>query len=227
MIRPATAADAVAMAAVEAEARALLEAQGVHFDRLDLPEGFSEEMTWDLAVVAQELDRVVGMARCSALTPTLLRLDQVSVSPAWSHRGIGSALLATANTEAKATKEIVFDTASSLLSDGKEPSIVNVQAKIGGGSYTTIKRYLDAWNVQREISAQEGLETPSFVLERSAELGRQLWAMALRDANKQTQSVREAAESKVTAIARDLEVAHSEIRRMEELEESQALGSTA
>ena len=102
MIRPATAADAVAMAAVEAEARALLEAQGVHFDRLDLPEGFSEEMTWDLAVVAQELDRVVGMARCSALTPTLLRLDQVSVSPAWSHRGIGSALLATACDLARA-----------------------------------------------------------------------------------------------------------------------------
>jgi len=120
-----------------------------------------------------------------------------------------------------ATKELVFDAASSLVSDGTEPTIVNVQAKIGGGSYTTIKRYLDAWNVQREISAQEALETPSFVLEKSAELGRQLWAMALRDANKQTQSVRDAAVGKVTAIARDLEFAHSEIRRMEELEESQ------
>ena len=57
-----------------------------------------------------------------------------------------------------ATKELVFDAASSLVSDGTEPSIVNVQAKIGGGSYTTIKRYLDAWNVQREISVLAPLE---------------------------------------------------------------------
>ena len=120
-----------------------------------------------------------------------------------------------------ATKELVFDAASSLVSDGTEPTILNVQAKIGGGSYTTIKRYLDAWNAQREISAQEAIETPSFVLEKSAELGRQLWAMAMREANKQTQSARDAAESKVTAIARDLEFALAEIRRMEELEESQ------
>lgn len=120
-----------------------------------------------------------------------------------------------------ATKELVFDAASALLSEGTEPTIVNVQAKIGGGSFTTIKRYLDAWSAQQETNAQAALETPSFVLEKGAELGRQLWAISVREASKQTQSVKEEAEIKVAALSRDLELALSEIRRMEELEESQ------
>ncbi|MFC6281161.1 DNA-binding protein [Polaromonas aquatica] len=120
-----------------------------------------------------------------------------------------------------ATKEIVFEAADALLADGTEPSILTVQAKIGGGSYTTIKRHLDDWTAKNVIAAQAAVETPGFVLEKSAELGRTLWAMAIREANKETQAAKDAAEDKVASIGKELAFAQSEIRRMEEVEEDQ------
>ena len=92
-VREATPADADAMARVEAGARLLLEGQGAAVDGLALPDGFGEETAWDLAMVALVGPAVVGMARCTALSTELLCLDQVSVLPAWSRRGIGSRLL--------------------------------------------------------------------------------------------------------------------------------------
>lgn len=47
------------------------------------------------------------------------------------------------------TQERVNETADALVATGEEPSIITVQARIGGGSYTTIKRYLDVWKQQQ------------------------------------------------------------------------------
>jgi chromosome segregation ATPase len=127
----------------------------------------------------------------------------------------------TRMTRQFATKEIVFEAASELAAKGTEPSILTVQAKIGGGSYTTIKRHLDEWSAQQVMNAQAVVETPGFVLEKSAELGRSLWAMAIREANKETQAAKDASENKVAAISKELDFAQSEIRRMEEVEEDQ------
>jgi chromosome segregation ATPase len=116
-----------------------------------------------------------------------------------------------------ATKEIVFEAADALASEGTEPSILTVQTKIAGGSYTTIKRHLDEWTARNVVLSQAAVETPGFVLEKSTELARSLWAMAIREAKKETQ----AAEGKVAAISKELQFAQSEIRRMEEVEEAQ------
>ena len=128
-----------------------------------------------------------------------------------------------------ATEELVFEAAHALASAGTEPSIRTVQAKIGGGSYTTIKRHLDVWTARTVMLSQAAVETPGFVLEKSAELGRSLWTLAMREASKQTQAAKESAEGKVAAISKELQFAQSEIRRMEEIEESQntVLESTA
>lgn len=120
-----------------------------------------------------------------------------------------------------ATKEIVFAAADALATEGTEPSILTVQAKIGGGSYTTIKRHLDEWTAENVMLSQAAVETPGFVLEKSAELGRSLWAMAIREANQEMQAAKDAADGKVAAISKELEFAQSEIRRMEEVEEAQ------
>lgn len=92
-VRPATHDDALAMEHVEAQARALLEAQGVDFGRLTVDGSFTEDTPWDLAVVATIDDAIIGMARCTALNSELLCLDQVSVAPTWAQQGIGTRLL--------------------------------------------------------------------------------------------------------------------------------------
>jgi chromosome segregation ATPase len=120
-----------------------------------------------------------------------------------------------------ATKEIVFEAAHALAGEGVEPSILTVQSRIGGGSYTTIKRHLDAWSSERVASEQQAIETPASVLDKGVELGRTLWAIAVREANKETQGAKEAAERKVATISQELDFAQSEIRRMEEIEEAQ------
>ena len=124
--------------------------------------------------------------------------------------------------KAMATKELVSEAASTLVAEGIEPSIVTVQSRIGGGSYTTIKRHLDEWSKEQALSAKQAIETPAFVVDRSAELGRELWVLAMREASKETQAVKDASESKLQAITKELAFAQSEITRMEDDAEDSA-----
>lgn len=93
VIRPASGQDASAIAAVEASARRLLHDCGVDLDALELPHGFEETISWDLALVAEIHDEVVGMTRCSDLGDGWLALDQISVLPGYARQGIGRRLL--------------------------------------------------------------------------------------------------------------------------------------
>ncbi len=120
-----------------------------------------------------------------------------------------------------ATQEIVFDAASALVADGVQPTIVTVQAKIGGGSYTTIKRLLDKWHAERAHLHEAALEVPGVVEEKCAELGRTLWAIAVKEASKETLAAKEDAERQIATAGRELEFAQSEIRRLEEAEVAQ------
>lgn len=117
-----------------------------------------------------------------------------------------------------ATQELVFEAARSLAAEGLEPSMLTVQARIGGGSYTTIKRHLDAWKDQQATAAQESIKAPDFVLEKSTELGGVLWAMAAREARKEALAAKELADGQVAAISGELTVAQAEIRRLEDVE---------
>lgn len=92
-VRPATRDDASAMEQVEVQARSLFKAQGVDLEQLSAGDSFTEDTSWDLAVVATVEDDIIAMARCSALNRELLRLDQVSVVPTWARQGIGIHLL--------------------------------------------------------------------------------------------------------------------------------------
>lgn len=92
-VRPATRGDVSAMERVEVQARSLLAAQGVDLEQFTAGDSFTEDTSWDLAVVATVEDEIIAMARCSALHRELLCLDQVSVVPAWARQGIGTGLL--------------------------------------------------------------------------------------------------------------------------------------
>jgi hypothetical protein len=41
-------------------------------------------------------------------------------------------------------------TAEQLLAEGQDPTLILVQERVGGGSYSTVKKHLDAWKARRE-----------------------------------------------------------------------------
>jgi len=59
------------------------------------------------------------------------------------------------------TEALVFTVADQLQAGGTEPTIIMVQERIGGGSYTTVKRYLDAW--KQHQTRQPVVEVPAEV----------------------------------------------------------------
>ena len=58
--------------------------------------------------------------------------------------------------KAVVTQERVFEVAQALTDQGTAPTILNVQEGIGGGSYTTVKRYLDQWREAAPKQRQPG-----------------------------------------------------------------------
>jgi len=71
--------------------------------------------------------------------------------------------------KALVTREAVFEAADALAAAGDDPSILAVQGQIGGGSYSTVKRFLDAWKAERK-SAAPVIEVPPDVAARGEEL---------------------------------------------------------
>lgn len=119
-----------------------------------------------------------------------------------------------------ATEQVVFEAATAIQASGHVPTIVTVQEHIGAGSYTTIKRHLDAW-IKSQATA-EAVELPESVAAKSAELGRALWSVAVRESEKRAQEAKDAAAVRVAAMAQELEAAQAEIARLESVEALQA-----
>jgi hypothetical protein len=58
------------------------------------------------------------------------------------------------------TQHAVNEAAEALILEGSEPSILAVQSRIGGGSYSTVKRFLDVWKQERAEAATAAPDTP-------------------------------------------------------------------
>jgi chromosome segregation ATPase len=117
------------------------------------------------------------------------------------------------------TQEAVAEAAAQLVAAGEEPSIINVQARIGGGSFSTVKRYLDAWKeAQAAVPAQ--VEAPPAVQEQAAAFGRAVWQAAVALAEQQIAQVRAEAERQVAqARASEAEAMQAVTRLETQLEE--------
>src|SRR6185295_15875411 len=92
------------------------------------------------------------------------------------------------------TQEAVFAAADALLAGGKEPGIIAVQERIGGGSYSTVKRHLDDWKAQRQATQQRAMDLPEEIVTRGNEFIRSLWAMASEQAEQRLAQAREEAQ---------------------------------
>ena len=119
------------------------------------------------------------------------------------------------------TQVMVNEAAEALVAAGQEPTIRTVQARLGAGSYTTVKNYLELWRKQRPAE-QPAVEVPEAIAAKSAELGRALWGAAAALAEQQTQQAREEAQGQVAQAQAALAEAEQTIARMESEAEEQA-----
>lgn len=120
------------------------------------------------------------------------------------------------------TQQAVTEAAEALILEGAEPSIVAVQARIGGGSYSTVKKCLDVWKQQRAEAATAAPDTPTEVQAKGQEFARAVWALASREAQAEAQQAKDEAHAEVAAVRVELADANNEIARLEGVEAAQA-----
>lgn len=117
------------------------------------------------------------------------------------------------------TQELVFEAAKALTAEGNEPTIKTVQARIGGGSYTTVKKFLDLWAQERSTQAQAAPPTPPELETKGDDFIRQLWILASNQANAAVATIQKEAEASVSAARGELTEARNEITRLETVEQ--------
>ncbi len=113
------------------------------------------------------------------------------------------------------TQAAVIEAANALAAAGEEPTIITVRERIGGGSYTTVKRYLEEWKVQRQITQQPTIEIPEVITVKGAEFVRSLWAAAIALADERVAQAREEAQRQVAEARAALMGAEAAIGRLE------------
>ena len=121
-----------------------------------------------------------------------------------------------------ATQKAVTEIANALVAEGLEPSIIAVQSRIGGGSYSTVKRYLDAWKQERAQMHAAATDTPPAIQAKGQEFAHSVWVLACAQAQREAQAVKDEARAEVAAVRADLAGATSEIARLEGIEAAQA-----
>ena len=124
--------------------------------------------------------------------------------------------------KAVVTRERVFETADQLGAAGEEPTIITVQARIGGGSYTTIKRYLDEWHTARQAAQQQRAELPDTLAERALALAQALWQEATDRSGQEAAQARDDAQHQVEQARAALNQAEAAIARLEAEGEAQS-----
>ena len=77
------------------------------------------------------------------------------------------------------TADAVAAAADQLLAEGQDPTLILVQQRLGGGSYSTVKKYLDGWKTQRE-SPPPATPVPPALIEQAQLIVTRLWGEALR-----------------------------------------------
>ena len=93
------------------------------------------------------------------------------------------------------TKEQIFALADELDAAGQRPTLAAVRKTLGGGSFTTISEAMNEWRGRKNAQTSTIREpAPQAVTDKLAELGGDLWAVALEMANSRLAGEREALE---------------------------------
>src|SRR6266496_5832052 len=113
------------------------------------------------------------------------------------------------------TQAAVLEAADTLAAAGDEPTIITVQERIGGGSYTTVKRYLEEWKAQRQTNRQPAIEIPDAIAAKGSEFVRSLWIAAAALADERVAQTREEAQRQIETVRAALADAEAAIGRLE------------
>lgn len=119
------------------------------------------------------------------------------------------------------TEDEVAEVAQQLVEAGEEPTIIRVQAIIGGGSFSTVKRYLDAWKAQRQVAVAAPVAAPAEIMQRAAEFGRLIWQEASTLAAQEVTRIRDEARRQVEEARTAMTEAEQVIDRLEAVVEEQ------
>lgn len=117
-----------------------------------------------------------------------------------------------------ATKESVYAVADQLLSDGIEVSTKAVQSRIGGGSFTTVKRYIDAWAAERKASEVNTADLPEQLRLALLRVAVECWAIAKSEARNESSLLHRAMEQEKATHETHLKEVLNELQRLENLE---------
>lgn len=115
------------------------------------------------------------------------------------------------------TRAQVFNAADAISTAGQQPTVANVRAKLGTGSYTTITALLREWKEQSiGQERDDALDVPEEVtaaLGRAAEI---VWRAANDHFTRELAAMRKETERHAQQSAADLEEAVTEIERLEQ-----------
>lgn len=117
------------------------------------------------------------------------------------------------------TPEAVAEAAAALQAAGQDVTVILVQERTGG-SFTTVKRHLDAW---RAAKAAPQVAIPQEIMGAGEELLRHVWQAAAKLIAQAQAEAEEMAQAQIGAIQAQLAEAETAITRLEQqLDEAEA-----
>jgi chromosome segregation ATPase len=128
------------------------------------------------------------------------------------------------------TPDKIFAVADELDAAGFSPTLAAVRKALGGGSFTTISEGMTAWKARKAARAQPTMApAPAAITQRLADLGAEVWAAALAQADARLASDRDALQTERSQLeAERAEAAELADQVMAELEVTKsALAATA
>ena len=130
---------------------------------------------------------------------------------------------------ATATPEAVAAAAEALQAAGKRVSTIAVQGHLGGGSFTTVQKYLEAWQQEQREQRVAAVDVPAPVVERGLAMVRQVWQAAQAEASQEIAQMREETQAQLAEMRDQLAEALLAVQRQEaeNADQTQALAMQA
>lgn len=117
-------------------------------------------------------------------------------------------------------REELFETANTLAAEGKDVTALGLLNALGGGSLTTIYKYLSEWEAGRPKTAPAAGATEIPDVVQSAFMS--TWRVAAMEAARETAAVKEKAAEEVKAAHKQFEGALEAIQKLETESENDA-----
>jgi len=126
------------------------------------------------------------------------------------------------------TQQEIYDAATRMVDQGVEISARRLREALGGGSMTTVLKYLQAWRSEQQAHGGAPPEMPEAVHEAARNALHEVWRTANRQARQSIEEIRIAAAQRADGLERDLADAVAAAQELEgQLAERTADLSTA